>query len=257
MPTVVVSWSGQAADHKAQEDLCGKLAELAEISCRMYAEFFKSAVEPRRYDGLDSKRKMLVHQSVFHQQTIPAGLEQVGEGVYLAPEGVLYGLEFTLFDPRRHNSPLMEAHTYDLSFVFLRSEHPGLDGWVARVGRVNPAHSLSQFSDTVLDMPQLDLRYYLESWIGELLGWVKHFYMPNLWYWRWGDYPGYLGYEQYAPTDRRARDEIFWYLRDAFVREAEAWTAYMLENQKRIKPLPKQARCITVNVDLSELEDEV
>ena len=151
---------------------------------------------------------------------------------FVADNVKLFGIEFVLFDPRKFNSPFTLANNDKMSFVFLHSEDTDLDGRMVQVGHLprDRVGDHDEYNGYLLMAPELDLRYYLERWIGEFLGWVKRFYIPSLAYWAWVENPGYSGYEQYAPDDHRARDEIFLYLRDRFIEEAEGWKAYCREN---------------------------
>jgi hypothetical protein len=57
-----------------------------------------------------------------------------------------------------------------------------------------------------------------------LLGWVKHFYVPDLWYWRSGDLTGYA--EVFAgidPEDERLRDGFCEVLKEKFREEVAHW----------------------------------
>lgn len=275
MPGVVVSWAGKCIDHKVQRDLCVKIDAIGMVSRRMHKDFFDLDFKSQVYKPLRIQGNVLLSGRLFSDQPIPDGIEKVNSSllqpkdrgqifvvspdsdapviisgeVYLAHDVALYGIEFALFDPRRYNSLLMMLHQFTVSFVFIRCANPGLDGLMVQVCQLPPEHPLHEVSEVFLRVPELDLRYYLEHWIGELLGWVKHFYIPNLHYWAWIDNPGYSEYEQFAPNDQQTRDEIFFYLRDVFSAEAEAWKTGTLEYLKQ----PESDVAIS---DWVELEDE-
>lgn len=223
MAGVVAGWSGKCKDHQAQEELCAKLTELSMISCQMIHDEFGADVAPIYYDSGTVLEKALVKGLLFGEQSGPPWMEELEKGIFLMRNVRLFGMEFPLHDPRRFNSIMMRAHEYQLSFVFLRSDDPLLDGQMLSVHRVNPEHHLGSAAPVVLSWAELDLRYYLEHWLPELLGWVKRFFLPDFSYWVWRENQGYEGYEQYAPDDRRARDEIFLYLRESFIKEAAEW----------------------------------
>ena len=235
MPSVVVSWNGQCRDQALQQSLCSKMSELFEVSSRLFNVFFHGRINKTYFDGRIYPGKVLLSSYLFSGQSIPPTLEKVGKVLYTTGGSGLYGLQFPLFDPRKFNSPLTLANNDNLSFIFLRSADPGLDGRMVQMLRPqrNEYKSPAAAYEYLLAAPEIDLRYYLERWMGELLGWVKHFYVPNLSYWAWIDNPGYAGYEQISPDDRHARDEIFFYLRDAFEGEAEAWKSYCLKHQRK------------------------
>lgn len=232
MVGVVVSWSGECSDHLVQEALCAKMAELGEVSRHLYRDFLKKDYPLMNYDGCRIEEKLLLSKAFFENQPIPSGIELVEKDVYLAKDIGMFGLEFELFDPRRYLSLNTVSCNYTVSFVFLRCLDPMLNGRMVQVNQVNPEHPLVVVSKQYLTKPELDLRYYLESWIEEFLGWVKHFYLPNMNYWAWVDNPGDDGYEQYARNDFKARDEIFLSLREALVEEARSWSAYVLNDQQ-------------------------
>ncbi len=230
MPTVVVSWNGQCCSETIQQNLRSKMFELYEVSARLFSGFFPGTITKTMFDGRVIPGKILLSSCLFSGDPIPPTLEKVNEDLYATGETGLYGVQFPLFDPRKFNSLAVLAHNDHLSFVFLRSADPKLDGRMVQVLRPQRSkdHSRAPAYEHLLAAPEIDLRYYLERWMGGLLGWVKHFYVPNLSYWAWVDNPGYAGYEQISPDDRRSRDEIFFYLRDAFEEEAEAWKSYSL-----------------------------
>lgn len=276
MPSVVVSWNGQCRDRDVQKSLCSKMTELGEVSLRLFNDFFGAELKNTHYDCQVIPGKTLLSDSLFHKQSIPSNLVKMDENsigvdrVKLFGEGYpslhfgefnnhmfvvdnvkLFGIEFVLFDPRKFNSPFTLANNDKMSFVFLHSEEIELDGRMVQVGHLLQDRKAepSGFNGYLLMAPELDLRYYLEHWIGEFLGWVKHFYVPNLAYWAWGDNPSYSGYEQYAPDDHQARDEIFLYLRDRFIEEAEYWKAYCREYMPKKDSGDQEA-------NWAELEDE-
>lgn len=250
MPGVVVSWSGKCRDHRAQEALCARLAEISAVSCQMIHDEFGADIAPIHYESGTRLEKALVRGLLFGEQSGPPWMEELEKGLFLMRNVRLYGLEFPLHDPRRFNSIMMRAHEYQLSFVFLRSDDPLLDGHMVQVHRVNPAHPLSSTAPFILSSPELDLRYYLENWTAELLGWVKRFFIPDLSYWVWRDNQGYEGYEQYAPDDQRARDEIFLYLCEAFIKEAADWRKY--NKYQPVKGPPGEV----IEVHLTGLEED-
>jgi hypothetical protein len=51
-------------------------------------------------------------------------------------------------------------------------------------------------ADWYLTNPSIHMRYYLEHCFDYFLGWVKYFFIPNLYFWRYEDLPGYDELEQ-------------------------------------------------------------
>lgn len=236
MPTVVALWRGQCHEHLLQEELCTRIAELGEISHWLYQEFFQKEVKAVWYDGQPLSGAVKISESVFHDRHVPQELESLEKGIYPSLNLRLYGCQYVLFDPRQYNSPLTMSNDYDLSFVFLRSEDRNLDGWLVKIQK-EPDRD-RDVDDYMLVVPKIDLRYYLENWMGGFLGWVKHFYVPNLYYWIWEDYPGYSFYKEFDKQDIRLRNEIFSQLLKSFQEEAKRNKADTLEYLKRRKPEP-------------------
>jgi hypothetical protein len=58
----------------------------------------------------------------------------------------------------------------------------------------------------------------------KFLGWVKHFYIPDLYYWLYGDYSGYEEIYSNTPKDVGTGSEYFKQLVDSFREEAESYT---------------------------------
>lgn len=232
MPSVVVSWMGRFPDRAVQKELCTCLMPIAEASHRLYCDFFEIQVKPRLHEGNNPYSTALLSQSVFGKLPPAEELQPVGKNLFLVRDVSLYGLEFVLFDPRRFNSSLLMAHSYDASFVFLRSDDPDLDGLMVEAIPLNDDSPLKSSADTLLRVPEIDLRYYLERWMNDLLGWVKHFFLPDLMYWAWTENPGASEYNSYHSGDRKARDEILLYLREALVAEAEDWKIFCRAHQE-------------------------
>jgi hypothetical protein len=127
----------------------------------------------------------------------------------------------------------MMAHEYRVSFVFLRCDDPFLDGRIVQTHAIRPDVPLNAISPLLFSSPELELRYYLEHWITDFLGWVKHFYIPNFEYWVWRNNIGYDEYAILDSTDRQLRDGIFQYLVEAYGREAEEWKSRSLKYRKQ------------------------
>lgn len=223
MPGVGVIWSGQFPDHAVQQDLCACLMPLARASHHMYADFFNVQREVRWHDGSQTYPAVLLSKYVFGEQPLPAGLEEVDPGYFLVKDVSLYGMEFDLFDPRRFNSAIMMSQLCALSFVFLRSANPALDGLMVKVYKLNEESTHKFNTSTMLYISEIELRYYLVHWMVDFFAWIKHFLLPDLTYWEYDFNPRAYEYDEYDPSDRKARDELFLYLLEAFLEEAEGW----------------------------------
>ncbi len=228
MPSVVAAWNGQCTDQQVQKALRRKMVGLGQLSCRMHSEFFNQPVHPVLFDGKRRVERALISNMLTYDFPEAAEVEAVREGIGLVRQVGLYGVAFKLFDPRHYNSSLMVSHTYDVSFVFIRSSNPHLDGQLVNVIPLVLQEKSNLGCPYFLDTPEIDLRYYLEKWMRRLLAWVKHFYLPGLEYWLYGDNPYSNIYDHYAPGNARARNKIFRDLCKSFVAQAESWKAYCL-----------------------------
>lgn len=224
MPSVEVVWNGRCIDRQGQQELCEHLLQLSDISNRKFNAYFGGQVHTVFFNEPEGDIKYLVTSRVFGSEVPPARIKQVDDGVYLCEGLSLYGVEFPLFDPRNYTPPFDLRTGNRISFVFTRSDEPGLDGRLVQIYPINKQHRLSGFSEMVLLNPVLDLRYYLEGWMKNFLGWVKHFYMPDLYYWIWGDYAGYDAYRGKVTKDRVTAKQHFDRLLKAFSEEAESFT---------------------------------
>lgn len=200
MPSVEVTWSGKCTNRQNQKDLCQKLLRLSEISIGKYQEYFGLNVQPTIYSEPEGEEDYLISPEIFGGNKPPENIEKVESGVYIGKKIGLYGLDLPLYDPRNYTAPFALGESNRISFVFIRSQDPELDGLLVQAFSVNQQHSLSSVATTVLVVPVLDLRYYLLDWTSKFLGWVKHFYMPNLCYWLYGDLKKYNLYKGLEST---------------------------------------------------------
>jgi hypothetical protein len=57
-----------------------------------------------------------------------------------------------------------------------------------------------------------------------LLGWIKHFYIPNLCYWRYEPLPAYEWlFSKTDPRDTHHRDRLFGILKETLQMECRGW----------------------------------
>jgi len=226
MPSVEVFWKGRCVDHQMQQDLCEHLIKLSELSDQKYEEYFGKQMHAVLFDPNERETKYLISGSLFSENESLAHLQKVDNGVFLTQDIGLFGVEFSLYDPRCDRYPFGVSYSNRLSIVFTRSQVPELDGRLIQTYSVNKQHRLSELSELALDNPRLDLRYYLEEWMALFLGWVKHFYLPDMYYWLGSDYKDYHNY-----IDANAGDEfcewVFNELLLGFRREADNFTHWM------------------------------
>jgi hypothetical protein len=222
MPTVLVTWSGRCPDAASREALCGCLEQLAAISQSLY----DSPPPIKKFDAA-IEGTILMSGSVFGSPpqgagVNPAGEDPAGENLFSIEGASLFGIEFLLFDPRS-TIPQVFPSEGRVSFVFLRHENPELDGLVVQVeDRQRCQLYLSddiKRADWYLKLPEIDLPYYLELSMNDLLGWVKHFYIPSLHFWAWREDPGYEQFADVDPRDHSYRDLFFADLLERFKAE--------------------------------------
>jgi hypothetical protein len=66
-------------------------------------------------------------------------------------------------------------------------------------------------ADLLLIEPEIHMRYSGEDWLCELLAWIKHYYVHDLYYWCRGDLPRYVQFERLDRANISER-EISWRL---------------------------------------------
>jgi len=232
MPTTEVVWKGRCVDRRVQEALCENILRLSEISGKKFFEFFKAQVNPTFFNGSEEELNYLISERVFGGAQPQSAMKEVETGIFLITEIALFGLEFPIYDPRVCTPPFYFGRGNRMSFVFMRSCLPELDGQLVQVFSTNPQHRLSSLSPTALFNPTLDVRYYLQSWMGHFLGWVRHFFIPDLYYWPWADY-GYRD-DPYSkvPRNKEAAEEHFCHLLDSFSEEADSFTQEVMQYQR-------------------------
>ena len=107
-------------------------------------------------------------------------------------------------------------------------EYPALNGSLVYVEDVEQCRQYKseeiRTAQAFLDSPNIHLRYYYEEWMDHFLGWVKHFFIPDLAYWR---YEPNSGYERFRdlPRDDKTRDEFWSVLKESFTEEVEGKAA--------------------------------
>jgi hypothetical protein len=103
---------------------------------------------------------------------------------------------------------------------------------------------LIQAANFYLTTPNVHLRYFAENWMDRLLAFIRHFYMPGLHYWRYGDLPGADRFAHIDPDDWQGRDQAWIEVKRALVEEAAEWVpkgrelAAMWEHVRRAGTLP-------------------
>ena len=230
MPSVRVSWSGRCGVASVRAELCGKIGQIVEaLQGRLPADY----VAIRLFDEILDAPIML-DNGLFSTPPIAAELTRAGVESLLSARGLrVYGIEFSL--------PTLYLVDNRASFVFIVDDHPDLDGvmvhfaeaerpsllvslnvsrahdsrsgttrvTVEDVAHVRATDALRESVNASLTTPRIHLRYNFESWLDDLLGWVKHFYIPDLWFWRYEDVPGYDRFLAIDPGDASAREACF------------------------------------------------
>lgn len=129
---------------------------------------------------------IIVSEHLFPAPPTTPKLTRVSEHFFALERIALSGLEFRLYDGRS---------LYDgadrVSFVFCVDDDPQLDGTLVYVEEQGECRKYKdeqiQRADYFLAIPSIHLRYYLEDWVDELMGWVKYHFVENLRYWRYED----------------------------------------------------------------------
>ena len=249
MPSVIVSWTGQCREDSVRRDLCDKLAEIAKVG----EPFLGEPPLTKRFDQQIGARVLLSTTAVIEETwnevidaenlpEISAGLSLVSSGedlrqkqrglvhsirmwgsssIFSLSQASLVGMEFrfpNLFYPRENR----------LSFVFLLCPNPGLDGAIVQVENNKQCQEFEsetiRSADWFLHKSSIHLRYHCEEWMDFLLGWIKHFYIPDLRYWRYEWLPNYQWiFPKIDLKDIHQRDRLFEILKETLQMECTGW----------------------------------
>ena len=215
MPSVNATWQGSCPDPKKREDLIGHLQELAKVAHRCFDQH-----TPYRYWKKIVTGKVLVEGALVGDTLARPAFElAVGgptpappprsPGSLLAmPHVQLHGVEFRL--PNNFYSQDR------VSFLFAFQDQELHLPWV--LVRADDKSQCSLYkeeairgADLLLIEPEIHMRYSGEDWLCELLAWIKHYYVPELYYWCREDLPRYAQFERLNPANLRER-EISWRL---------------------------------------------
>jgi len=203
MPSVIVEWAGRCKDASARSELVARIAELGELS--------HGLIDPppplQRFSGVVSGRISITDRAFKTAPALLDRLDSPSEGHHAVESVRLDGVIFQLPDERG-------LHPTDVSFVFL-----GIDGDEEVQGVLVHPRDVSEMGyfgtkfhrgdDWVIDSCYLHLRYLFEGWMDRLLGWVKHYYVPDLWYWRHVDFPQYERFAGKDPENAAEREAAF------------------------------------------------
>ena len=212
MGSVIAHWRGRCADEAKQRDLLTKIEELAAIS----HGYFEEPVEVRRFDEV-IEGNIVVDPDV----AIAGGMREQDREQFLSAGRVrLEGIEFRLYDGRR-----MYPGDDRMSFVFASFDgNPQLDGSLVYVEDREECrkyrHEQIAAADRYLTDPHIHLRYYYEEWLDSLVGWIQHWYIPDLYYWRYEESQGFSFFERFD-RDYTTRDAFWIYLKHAYRDEVE------------------------------------
>jgi hypothetical protein len=67
------------------------------------------------------------------------------------------------------------------------------------------------------------LRYFAEGWMDRLLAFVRHFYMPQLPYWRYEELPGADSFSHIDPSDLEGREQAWAEVKQNLAEETAEW----------------------------------
>ena len=250
MPSVIVSWTGQCRDDLLRRELCDKVAEIAKIS-----DSFPSEIGTKRFDQQIGGKILLAGTALeledlnraLDAEKSPetsAGLSPVSSAEDLAldesgrlvhtlrlsgpdhssifslTDAALWGIEFRL--------PTIYRDEDRVSFVFLLCPNPALNGVIVQA---EGKQQCKQFesgiirdADWFLHNSSIHLRYRFEEWMDFLLGWIKHFYIPDLRYCRYDWLPNYEWlFSKTDPKDTHQRNQLFGILKETLQMEYRDW----------------------------------
>lgn len=201
MGSVGVRWSGHCTSREARLGLCKFVDELAKCSHSLFEDF----EEPPQIKYWDTtiNGKILLPDRLLEETTANrCGIKLIETEEEVDYSGTtklvkwpvldnvdLYGIEFNLYDPRGGSAG------EKMNFVFLLHECPEINGSLVIVEDHDECQYYNsvtiQQADWYLPPPSMRLRYYLENWFDYMMGWTKYFFIPDLFFWRYGDLKGY------------------------------------------------------------------
>jgi hypothetical protein len=226
--SVVASWRGHCRDHSVQAELVAYLIELA--------AFNKALVAPD--ESVERIDRQFGTPVLLEPGLLPAshaGTRDDGLGEIAAL--TLFGVSF---EPRFFARRYAGHSTID--FVFIRkADDPALDGKLVRLIREEDLmrydHEAVRTARSYVASPSIHLRYDYETWLDELMAWVRRFFVEDLEYWRYEDRLVEQGYA-FCPEDDDLRSRQW----------AALKLAYVLETAKH--DLPELARAALASSDI-------
>ena len=210
MGSIIVSWSGSCPERSVRERLISGLQPIARLSHSYFDHTPAVAVFDERVDGgvvcqaVGDKYDAAVPIAdgdeedpggALGVELRPAGPLNtpvpVSGPLYAVPSAELHGIAFRLYDGRG-----LYPDEDVLSFVF--ATFPGDAPPFSRMVQVLPSDRREAATQPVvrdaaccLLRPEIHLRYYCEQWVNILLGMVKYFFVPDLYWWAYEECPGY------------------------------------------------------------------
>lgn len=151
----------------------------------------------------------------------------------VASQATVHGIAFDLYDGRG-----FYPDESRVSFLFASSEDlPELNGQLVEVHdkavcMASTNADLRQ-ADWYLTRPSIHMRHYLEDWMDVLLGSVKYFLLPDLWFWRYRDLPDYgkLSDLYDSNADPSLRLKACEWLQLSLSNEIERWSGVAAEQR--------------------------
>ncbi|MBS7250206.1 MAG: tetratricopeptide repeat protein [Candidatus Freyarchaeota archaeon] len=221
MGSVIANWKGRCQQKEVQLELCKYIKKLASVSHSYYEvppeiKWFNNKINGRILICPELvENALLTQQGVKIEETEEEAdmLEYIRVKWPVLDEVHLFGIEFHLYDPR---GPYEDR----MSFVFTSHEISALNGLLVMVEDHKECQYYDsktiQQADWYLARPKIHLRYYLENWFDYLMGWIKYFFIPDLWYWRYTEMPGYNDLKRKldllmpeAETNKLLKDIVF------------------------------------------------
>jgi len=251
VPSVIVSWTGQCRDNVVCGELRDRLTEVANIG----EQFLNWSPRTRRFDQ-QIGGKILLASTALQTENLDAALDaeksvktsaglscvslaedlavddsgrlvhtlKLGgpdsSSIFSLRDAALWGIEFRL--------PTIYRNEDRVSFVFLLCANPALNGVIVQA---EDKQQCTRFesegirdADWFLHKSSIHLRYRFEEWMDFLLGWIKHFYIRDLHYWRYEWLPNYQWlFSKTDPKDTHQRNQLFGILKETLQMEFTGW----------------------------------
>ena len=259
--TEIIEWSGRCPSPRIQKELCEFLNQLAKLS----QHFYKDPPKIRYFNNYIQGKIIIDTEEIFSSNSIKYPILAASQ-LYPDEVSIINALERDIFREifigkgaikkkwlqlKKVHVYGIEFHLYDgscgdkVNFIFLSHDKiPELNGEIVTIRRphecVESEICISQIrkqADYILTRPSFELKccFKISNWFYKFLGWVKYFFIPNLYFqyvWiEWGLSEDLPSYEEFK--DKLDREILN--VKDKFLLKKKTFRYLIREFKKDIK----------------------